>query len=395
MIRLSTHCHRKNFAPKDLRQANLPDRDEVPHLFMPSPVKGDSPSKQSPITPSWTHRNQSSPPPIFKRVSESVKEIQDKSLTSNSPDRSLADVGSPKRRWTQVGGRVTFLSMCTNDISVQDSNRWSSPVASSSRPSQPLEKVDDNSTEPSEDAEPTGDAEELEEDEKKFGDISNVEVPKERIFASPLRSTPTSFATNRAMSPNFTGPPSPLRPTMTGTRYGAALTSNYTGNGGLNGPLSPTRNLNNGRPGSPTKGLSPLSPLATGGGWSPRASPLIGGGTPRCAHCEKPVYFAEQVKAVGKIFHKPCLRCTDCNASLDSNRLAEKDGRVVCRSCYSKVSRRIKFSMPIADSFIIALWSSWEWLCLSRQSRRLDCYTCIVLYERHDQFISAVFICKL
>ncbi|KLO17775.1 hypothetical protein SCHPADRAFT_820882 [Schizopora paradoxa] len=264
-----THCHRKNFAPKDLRQANLPDRDEVPQLFMPSPVKGDSPPKQSPISPSWTHRNQSSPPPIFKRVSESVKEIQDKSFTSSSPDRSLAD----------------------------DSNRWSSPVASSSRPPQPSDKVDDKSMEPSEDAEEP-------EDEKKCGEISNVEVPRERIFASPLRSTPTSFATNRAMSPNFTGPPSPLRPTMTGTRYGAALT--------------------------------PLSPLATGGGWSPRASPLIGGGTPRCAHCEKPVYFAEQVKAVGKIFHKPCLRCTDCNASLDSNRLAEKDGRVVCRSCYSK-----------------------------------------------------------
>lgn len=167
------------------------------------------------------------------------------------------------------------------------------------------------------------------EDERRFGEIPEVEAPRERIFASPVRSTPTSFAAGRALNPNFTGPPSPLRPNMTGTRYGAALTSNYTGNGSLNGPLSPTRNLNIARPGSPTKAVSPLSPLATGGGWSPRASPLIGGlgGTPRCAHCEKPVYFAEQVKAVGKIFHKPCLRCTDCNASLDSNRLAEKDGR--------------------------------------------------------------------
>lgn len=154
---------------------------------------------------------------------------------------------------------------------------------------------------------------------------------------------PPSFTSTRAMNPNFTGPASPLRPTATGTRYGAALTGNWTGTLNLNGPLSPTRNLGGGggtRPLSPTKPLSPLSTGSTtsSGGWSGRAPPpMPGSGTPLCARCSKPVYFAEQVKASGKTFHKPCLRCTECNTSLDSNRLTEKDGQVVCRSCYSKV----------------------------------------------------------
>jgi predicted nucleic acid-binding Zn ribbon protein len=64
---------------------------------------------------------------------------------------------------------------------------------------------------------------------------------------------------------------------------------------------------------------------------------MPGTGTPLCARCTKPVYFAEQAKAVGKTFHKFCLRCTECNTSLDSTRLAEKEGKVVCRSCYGKV----------------------------------------------------------
>jgi len=232
-------------------------------------------------------------------------------MTSSSSEPSPVDFGSPKRRWTE------------------EPSKWSSRDASSSRTStaKSSEETNDISTDFTEDNEDL-------ENEGKFGDVSEVEAPKQKIFASPVRNSPASFAAGRALNPNFTGPPSPLRPTMTGTRYGAALTSNFTGTPSLNGPLSPTRNLP--RPGSPTKLVNPLSPLATGGGWSPRGSPVIGGGTPRCARCERPVYFAEQVKASGKIFHKPCLRCTDCNASLDSNRLAEKDGRVVCRSCYSK-----------------------------------------------------------
>ena len=184
--------------------------------------------------------------------------------------------------------------------------------------------------------------------ERRFGDLPLRSSSPERstTFAPPGRRTPVSFANSRTINPNFTGsgPPSPIRPNMTGTRYGAALTSNLTGNlnsNNLNGPLSPTRALNVPRPASPSKPPAlPLSPKLTGStGWSGRSvASMLGSGTPLCARCQKPVYFAEQVKASGKVFHKPCLKCTECETRLDSSKLAEKDGRVICRNCYSRVS---------------------------------------------------------
>ena len=107
-------------------------------------------------------------------------------------------------------------------------------------------------------------------------------------------------------------PASPLRPTVTGTRYGAGL-------------------------------MRPLSPKGTGTVWTPTRPMTFGTGTPLCARCSKAVYFAEQVKANGRLFHKMCLRCTDCNTALDSSRLAEKGEKIVCRSCYSKVSWIVGF----------------------------------------------------
>lgn len=87
------------------------------------------------------------------------------------------------------------------------------------------------------------------------------------------RSTPPTSPASASFALPGSPSPSPLRQTATGTRYGAAL-----------------------------GGGSPRSP------WANRAMP--GTGTPLCSRCVKPVYFAEQVKANGKVFHKPCLRCT-------------------------------------------------------------------------------------
>ncbi|EDO37668.1 predicted protein, partial [Nematostella vectensis] len=56
----------------------------------------------------------------------------------------------------------------------------------------------------------------------------------------------------------------------------------------------------------------------------------------KCPRCEKPVYFAEQAKANGKSWHKPCLTCKHCNKRLDSTNLTNKDDEIYCKSCYGK-----------------------------------------------------------
>ncbi|KAJ7468509.1 hypothetical protein FB451DRAFT_1256461 [Mycena latifolia] len=80
---------------------------------------------------------------------------------------------------------------------------------------------------------------------------------------------------------------------------------------------------------------APLPRTLTGGGSpSPRR---YGADNPRCARCAKSVFFAEQVKAVGKIWHKGCLRCTECSTLLDSNRLRDHDGEPLCARCHTKL----------------------------------------------------------
>ncbi|THU97875.1 hypothetical protein K435DRAFT_662060 [Dendrothele bispora CBS 962.96] len=94
----------------------------------------------------------------------------------------------------------------------------------------------------------------------------------------------------------------PLTQSATGTRYGAAL-----------GEARPVVSHSTG---SPRK-------------W--------GGNTPSCPKCGKSVYFAEQVKAVGKTYHRGCLRCNECNTLLDSTRLRDHDGVPLCGRCYNKL----------------------------------------------------------
>lgn len=136
----------------------------------------------------------------------------------------------------------------------------------------------------------------------------------------------------------------PLAPSMTGTRYGAALGG---GAGGTGGP--------------------PLSPTMTGRQW--------GGGTPRCGRCGLAVYFAEQVKAVGKTWHKGCLRCAECGHTLDSGKVADKEGEPFCHRCYGKVSLAVAgFYVKAADCMrlIVAVRAAGERVCVVGQARWLS-----------------------
>ncbi|KAG7447302.1 uncharacterized protein BT62DRAFT_986600 [Guyanagaster necrorhizus] len=129
--------------------------------------------------------------------------------------------------------------------------------------------------------------EEQEEEKDTLNDLSSGSP----TLASTVERNNTLDAINRIAKP--------LIQTSTGTRYGAALGT--------------------------------VSPQTTGKKWGGAST------TPRCPKCNGLVYFAEQVKAVGKTYHKACLRCMECNTLLDSTRLRDHDGTPLCGRCYSKL----------------------------------------------------------
>ncbi|KDN44625.1 hypothetical protein RSAG8_05390, partial [Rhizoctonia solani AG-8 WAC10335] len=176
---------------------------------------------------------------------------------------------------------------------------------------------------------------------QKSGTGSRFPAP---LSPSAIKTGSTGFAALRA------GPPSPTRRTAFGTdpTTQSPLTPSATGSTPIRPIVStPTGTIRQGFP-SATSGTmqssvsSPARPLAqtptgirpmmTGGG-----SPSIFGGRIECPRCAKAVYHAEQVTGPGgRKYHKPCLRCVQCNSSLNAGKFTEKDGEPMCRNCYSK-----------------------------------------------------------
>ncbi|VUZ43326.1 unnamed protein product [Hymenolepis diminuta] len=58
----------------------------------------------------------------------------------------------------------------------------------------------------------------------------------------------------------------------------------------------------------------------------------------RCPNCGKEVYFAERVTSLGKDWHRPCLKCAECNKTLSAGQHSEHDGKPYCNvPCYQKL----------------------------------------------------------
>ncbi|TFK69812.1 hypothetical protein BDN72DRAFT_839969 [Pluteus cervinus] len=268
-------CHVKNFGTRDLRQANLPQRDESLFARPPSPTKFTDTRATSPVRAATTGNT----PPLHLR-----------------PTRSLGPnptIGSPTKR---VFPRSNTGAMRTQRTASPDEIPSPTPENEEPEGDEPISHIGRTfSPGPTNTGRPG------------LGGIprtvplSPTRTSFEREAVSSEDTLPdlngptqyTSFANSRPLVPMATGP--------SGTRYGAALGTSVSVN-------------------------------MTGG--SPRR---WGAATPTCPKCGKNVYFAEQVKAVGKTYHKGCLRCTECNTSLDSNKLRDHDDQPFCVRCYSKL----------------------------------------------------------
>ncbi|EPS98833.1 hypothetical protein FOMPIDRAFT_90481 [Fomitopsis schrenkii] len=279
------NCHVRLFATRTLGLQNLPNRDEVPLTSPPtSPVRNGFPSPTRTGFSSPTRTGFSSP-----------------TRAVSPPARSTPGPPLPARRHATGGGSIGDCSAFpppSPGAPVLRPTRALSPVRGAAYRSPVLEDVPDEA--PAEyEEEPAAQAVPTAHTGRGQGGLPRT-VP-----LSPIKSrlgedaTDATAARSPDTTPHMTGTVH-LVPSATGTRYGRAL-----------------------------------APMATGSG-TPRQWGL-GGANPACGRCGKTVYFAEQVKAIGKTYHKGCLRCSECNTTLDSTKLTERDGEPYCRRCYSKL----------------------------------------------------------
>lgn len=69
----------------------------------------------------------------------------------------------------------------------------------------------------------------------------------------------------------------------------------------------------------------------------------------KCPNCQKTVYFAEEVKALGQSWHARCLKCAQCNKALDPGKINDRQGKVYCKNCYSSVAGLKGFGHGVAS----------------------------------------------
>ena len=77
-----------------------------------------------------------------------------------------------------------------------------------------------------------------------------------------------------------------------------------------------------------------------------------------CFRCNKSVFHAEEIHAVGKIWHPNCFLCANCNKRLDNGNVPHNDGEAFCKICYANLfqqkgygySKRNAGSLTISDT---------------------------------------------
>ncbi|KAF4586490.1 hypothetical protein EYR38_010766 [Pleurotus pulmonarius] len=274
-LSVSKLCHVKHFGTKDLRQANLPympAESSHPPPLPPSPMKnlhaqpsiGTSPANSSDSPPNTIAQVDKSP------LSETVP-LEQEQAEEEDEERDVVSPVLPPRSTTSLSSTPVTASGTVDTttrapIRTMTTGGFPAPHRFKHRFSSSLDSSANNR-------------------------FNSATMGRSHTATGVPASDDASQSARPLVQTATGGVAYPLVPTATGTRYGIAL----GGSVGVNTTGSPNKR------------------------WSM-------GTNPTCPKCGKTVYFAEQVKAIGKTYHKGCLRCTQCNTSLDSTRLTENDG---------------------------------------------------------------------
>ncbi|TCD69002.1 hypothetical protein EIP91_009224 [Steccherinum ochraceum] len=333
-------CHVKNFGTRDLRHANLPDRDDV--LISPP----TSPTRvNTNLPPTFPPRPAPSPSPVAKHSTGT-------NGTSKGPPLPVRPngTGGPFDRPTIATPPASLLRP-TRTLSPTRGERNISPMGATEPVPEEAEEDDHNPEQPGIVAAPAFDDEEPAESPVTTRPFTPTHTGRSGVGnlprTVPLSPTKIAFANSSPTKATPVATPAAPMTHRSTSSTSSTASSNYTYSSGPQTPVSAnvTGNMVSGRMGVP------LIPNSTGTRYGAAlggrmGSPVVKtptggynsyGGNPVCSRCQKTVYFAEQVKAIGKTWHKGCLRCMECNTSLDSSRLTEKEGDPFCHRCYGKL----------------------------------------------------------
>ncbi|TPX56730.1 hypothetical protein PhCBS80983_g04331 [Powellomyces hirtus] len=92
------------------------------------------------------------------------------------------------------------------------------------------------------------------------------------------------------------------------------------------GPITPAQAVN-------PAPAQPAPPPTT----STTSTPKFGAAPPKCNHCAKPVYLMEQLVLDNNTFHKTCLKCSHCKATLKMGNLASMNGAYYCKPHFKQL----------------------------------------------------------
>ncbi|EEE65408.1 hypothetical protein OsJ_20745 [Oryza sativa Japonica Group] len=67
------------------------------------------------------------------------------------------------------------------------------------------------------------------------------------------------------------------------------------------------------------------------------AAAAWGGTTQKCDSCGRTVYPVEELAADGRVYHRPCFRCTHCKATLQFSNYSSVEGVLYCKPHYDQI----------------------------------------------------------